>query len=84
MTLGLLRILEIIENPEVLVILFVFEFKMLIKKTKQLGQIILDGVDIAKIGLQELRRKVAIIPQDPVLFSGNLAYNVDPFGFATE
>lgn len=43
------------------------------------GQIIIDGVDIAKIGLHSLRSRLTIIPQDPVLFSGSLRMNIDPF-----
>jgi ABC-type multidrug transport system fused ATPase/permease subunit len=34
------------------------------------GRIIIDGIDIASIGLEELRSKLAIIPQDPTLFKG--------------
>ncbi|KAM4656290.1 multidrug resistance-associated protein 1 isoform 2-T2 [Amazona ochrocephala] len=43
------------------------------------GEIIIDGVNIAKIGLHDLRFKITIIPQDPVLFSGSLRMNLDPF-----
>lgn len=43
------------------------------------GNIIIDGVNIAKIGLHDLRFKITIIPQDPVLFSGSLRMNLDPF-----
>ena len=43
------------------------------------GQIAIDGVDIASVGLHELRGEISIIPQDPVLFSGTLRFALDPF-----
>ncbi|KAK7086872.1 Canalicular multispecific organic anion transporter 1 [Halocaridina rubra] len=43
------------------------------------GSIVIDNVNISKIGLHDLRGQLTIIPQDPVLFSGSLRMNLDPF-----
>ncbi|KAI8125132.1 Multidrug resistance-associated protein 1 [Lucilia cuprina] len=43
------------------------------------GRILIDGIDIATMGLHMLRSRLTIIPQDPVLFSGSLRINLDPF-----
>jgi len=43
------------------------------------GQISIDDIDIATMGLHCLRNKLTIIPQEPVLFSGSLRMNLDPF-----
>ena len=40
----------------------------------------LGGLPIAKLGLAELREALAIVPQEPILFSGTLRSNLDPFG----
>ncbi|ETP52413.1 hypothetical protein F442_02568 [Phytophthora nicotianae P10297] len=44
------------------------------------GAIVIDDIDIDKVRLHDLRRGLAIIPQDPVLYSGSLRDNLDPFG----
>ncbi|KRJ97653.1 multidrug resistance-associated protein 1 isoform X14 [Drosophila yakuba] len=48
------------------------------------GRISIDGVDIASMGLHMLRSRLTIIPQDPVLFSGSLRINLDPFEIKTD
>ncbi|TMW67895.1 hypothetical protein Poli38472_007567 [Pythium oligandrum] len=43
------------------------------------GSVLIDGVDVGKIGLKTLREKLSIIPQNPVLFKGPLRRYLDPF-----
>lgn len=43
------------------------------------GQILIDNINIADLGLHKLRSCLTIIPQDPVLFAGTLRANLDPF-----
>jgi ATP-binding cassette subfamily C (CFTR/MRP) protein 4 len=44
------------------------------------GHIIIDNIDIATVGLDDVRRHISIIPQDPVLFTGTMRSNLDQFG----
>ncbi|XP_053982539.1 ATP-binding cassette subfamily C member 4-like isoform X2 [Hylaeus volcanicus] len=51
----------------------------LFRLAKVEGSIEIDGIDTGSICLEDLRRHISIIPQDPVLFSGTLRRNLDPF-----
>jgi len=44
------------------------------------GSIVINGIDIDNVNLEDLRDRVSIIPQDAVLFSGTIRSNLDPFG----
>jgi len=48
------------------------------------GAVTIDDVDTSHIGTEILRRRISIIPQDPVLFSSTIKYNLDPFNDAKE
>ncbi|KDO17235.1 hypothetical protein SPRG_17347 [Saprolegnia parasitica CBS 223.65] len=48
------------------------------------GSIVIDDVNIANVSVTTLRSRLTIIPQDPVLFSGSLRFNLDPSGKASD
>ncbi|CAF4620239.1 unnamed protein product, partial [Rotaria magnacalcarata] len=41
---------------------------------------LIDNIDISTVGLDDVRRRISIIPQDPVLFTGTMRSNLDRFG----
>ncbi|KND91987.1 ATP-dependent bile acid permease [Tolypocladium ophioglossoides CBS 100239] len=48
------------------------------------GRIVIDGINIGKIGLRDLRENITIVPQDPTLFMGTIRTNLDPFDQYTD
>lgn len=46
------------------------------------GSITLDGIDLARVGLTDLRRRVSVLPQRPLILRGTIRQNLDPFGEA--
>jgi ABC-type multidrug transport system fused ATPase/permease subunit len=43
------------------------------------GRLLIDGIDVLTLPLKLLRSRLAIVPQDPVLFKGTIKSNLDPF-----
>ena len=43
------------------------------------GEILIDGIDTKRVDLHDLRSRISIIPQEPILFYGSLRFNLDPF-----
>lgn len=56
----------------------------LFQLTETEGSILIDGIDTKTMGLHDLRSKISIIPQEPVLFSGTMRKNLDPFDEYTD
>ncbi|CAK9297871.1 unnamed protein product [Gordionus sp. m RMFG-2023] len=54
------------------------------KTFSKISRIYIDGIDISQLGLHDIRSRITIIPQDPVLFSGTLRFNLDPFNEKTD
>lgn len=48
------------------------------------GRIVIDGIDISELDVDTLRRRISIVPQSPVLFSGTVRRNLDPFDEKTD
>ncbi|KAI8840915.1 hypothetical protein BC829DRAFT_446831 [Chytridium lagenaria] len=48
------------------------------------GEVIVDGIDISTIGLSDLRSRIAVIPQEPVLLTGTIRTNLDPSDVRTD
>ena len=48
------------------------------------GKIKVDGLDISMLDLDELRKRITVIPQDPTMFNGTLRFNLDPLGNARD
>lgn len=44
------------------------------------GQVVVDGVDVRAVGLERLRTSISLIPQETILFAGDVQSNLDPAG----
>ncbi|KAI8653732.1 hypothetical protein NCS56_01328000 [Fusarium sp. Ph1] len=48
------------------------------------GSINIDGVDIKRVNLTDLRRRITLLPREPTTFEGTVRFNLDPEGARTE
>ena len=48
------------------------------------GSVRLDGVETSRVGLQQLRARLTIVPQDCVMFTGTVSFNLDPWDFHSQ
>uniref|UniRef100_A0A8W4FHJ8 Uncharacterized protein n=1 Tax=Sus scrofa TaxID=9823 RepID=A0A8W4FHJ8_PIG len=56
----------------------------LFRLSRPKGEIWIDGIWTATIGLHDLRKKMTVVPQEPVLFIGTMRKNLDPFNEHTD
>lgn len=56
----------------------------LFRMTDFKGRILIDGIDTKHVSLKDLRSNISIIPQEPILFSGTIRHNLDPFHLYTD
>ncbi|KAI0015929.1 P-loop containing nucleoside triphosphate hydrolase protein [Xylariomycetidae sp. FL0641] len=52
-------------------------------ETRQ-GQVIIDGIDVSSLPCTDIRRRLNVVPQDPLLLPGTVRFNVDPFGTVSD
>jgi ABC-type multidrug transport system fused ATPase/permease subunit len=75
--------LSVLSSPSNVVVIVVAVMQMVsLMRIVELseGQILIDGQNIRELGLTKVRQNIAVIPQDPTLFSGTIRSNLDPFG----
>ncbi len=56
----------------------------LLRLTEPEGEILLGGRHTRDMGLQSLRKRISVIPQDPILYKGSLRKSLDPFGLHSD
>ncbi|KAJ3086249.1 Multidrug resistance-associated protein 1, partial [Quaeritorhiza haematococci] len=60
-------------------------FVALLRMTEAVeGNILIDGIDISQVGLHDVRGRIAVIPQEPILLTGTVRSNLDPSGLRSD